>query len=121
MILNFKAMDPPPRDKLGGDPIEIAGLFEGDIAGVSGSNMAVGKSGATKVSIVLFYRIILYHFTNLSRSRSPMTWKSLNAIFNLILKKFLILFTGKRQKCHHRHESPLAFEYHSLRYFGFFR
>lgn len=90
MILNFKAMDPPPRDKLGGDPIEIAGLFEGDIAGVSGSNMAVGKSGATKVSIVLFfYRILyLYHFTNLSRSRSPMTWKSLNAIFNLICKNF---------------------------------
>lgn len=55
MILNFKAMDPPPRDKLGGDPIEIAGLFEGDIAGVSGSNMAVGKSGATKVSIVFVF------------------------------------------------------------------
>ena len=61
MILNFEAMDPPPRDKLGGDPIEIAGLFEGDIAGVSGSNMAVGKSGATKVSIVLFS----YYFASL--------------------------------------------------------
>lgn len=36
-------MDPPPRDKLGGDPIEIAGLFEGDIAGVSSQDMAVGK------------------------------------------------------------------------------
>lgn len=35
MLCNFsEAMDPPPRDKLGGDPIEKAGLFEGDIAGV---------------------------------------------------------------------------------------
>ena len=58
MILHFKAMDPPPRDKLGGDPIESAGLFEGDIAGVSSSNMVAGKSGATKVSFVLF-RIFL--------------------------------------------------------------
>ncbi|EFX77171.1 hypothetical protein DAPPUDRAFT_106387 [Daphnia pulex] len=38
------SMDPPPRDKLGGDPIEIAGLFEGDIAGVSSADMAIGKS-----------------------------------------------------------------------------
>ena len=46
-------MDPPPRDKLGGDPIEIAGLFEGDIAGVSSADMAIagksiGKSGQSK-------------------------------------------------------------------------
>lgn len=45
-------MDPPPRDKLGGDPIEIAGLFEGDIAGVSSADMAIagkslGKSSAS--------------------------------------------------------------------------
>ncbi|KAK4020421.1 hypothetical protein OUZ56_002401 [Daphnia magna] len=38
------SMDPPPRDKLGGDPIEIAGLFEGDIAGVVSADMAAGKS-----------------------------------------------------------------------------
>ena len=50
---SLKAMDPPPRDKLGGDPIEIAGLFEGDIAGVSSADMAIagksiGKSGQSK-------------------------------------------------------------------------
>lgn len=49
-------MDPPPRDKLGGDPIEIAGLFEGDIAGVSSHDMALAskslKSGI-KVSLVV--------------------------------------------------------------------
>ena len=41
-------MDPPPRDKLGGDPIEIAGLFEGDIAGVSSAD--VGKVRSNRVS-----------------------------------------------------------------------
>lgn len=53
------AMDPPPRDKLGGDPIEMAGLFEGDIAGVASANMAVGKSfkpgkSGPKVSMELY-------------------------------------------------------------------
>ncbi len=57
-FLFITAMDPPPRDKLGGDPIEIAGLFEGDIAGVSSADMAIGKSSklgksGTKVSIAL--------------------------------------------------------------------
>lgn len=42
-------MDPPPRDKLGGDPIEMAGLFEGDIAGVSQHDVA-RKKGTFKVS-----------------------------------------------------------------------
>lgn len=37
-------MDPPPRDKIGGDPIESAGLFEGDIAGVS-ADMVRGRKG----------------------------------------------------------------------------
>ena len=39
-------MEPPPRDKLGGDPIESAGLFEGDIAGVS-ADMVKGRKGIT--------------------------------------------------------------------------
>ena len=45
-------MDPPPRDKLGGDPIEMAGLFEGDIAGVSQHDVARkgGTKGTFKVS-----------------------------------------------------------------------
>lgn len=37
-------MDPPPRDSLGGDPIEMAKLFEGDISGVSHHDMAIVKS-----------------------------------------------------------------------------
>lgn len=60
MSVFITAMDPPPRDKLGGDPIEIAGLFEGDIAGVSSADMAIGKSfklgkSGAKVSIVYSY------------------------------------------------------------------
>lgn len=47
------AMEPPPRDKLGGDPIESAGLFEGDIAGVS-ADMVRGRKGI-KVSSVSGY------------------------------------------------------------------
>lgn len=61
-------MDPPPRDKLGGDPIEIAGLFEGDIAGVVSADMAAGKSfkpgkSGTKVSKALYssYHIFEHH------------------------------------------------------------
>ena len=32
-------MEGPPNDQLGGDPIEMAGLFEGDIAGVNVQEM----------------------------------------------------------------------------------
>ena len=31
----------PPNDQLGGDPIEMAGLFEGDIAGVNAQEMGL--------------------------------------------------------------------------------
>ena len=34
------AMNEPPKDQLAGDPIEMAGLFEGDIAGVNVQDMA---------------------------------------------------------------------------------
>ena len=35
------AMVGPPNDQLGGDPIEMAGLFEGDIAGVNAQEMGL--------------------------------------------------------------------------------
>lgn len=57
-------MDPPPRDKLGGDPIEIAGLFEGDIAGVHKQDMVGVKSRSkTKPPIKVSGRLSLRNAT----------------------------------------------------------
>ena len=58
-------MDPPPRDKLGGDPIELAGLFEGDIRGVSPLDIktksikSIGDKGKPQIQVMHVLKLIL--------------------------------------------------------------
>ena len=113
-------MDPPPRDKLGGDPIEMAGLFEGDIAGVSQHDVA-RKKGTFKVSSYLESipfrpRSILIQCT----LHEYLIYRSMIQLFFLTSTPCVNVFAvAAAKERHQRHEPTLAVRNYSLRHFRF--